>query len=87
MTSAIDKMCQQTAGWLSGEGADSDIVISSRTRLARNLQNISFVDRATEDEHRESLSKVLNAVKDNEFLNDGFYFDISILDDLDRQFS
>ena len=86
MTSAIDKMCQQTAGWLSGEGADSDIVISSRTRLARNLQNISFVDRATEDEHKESLSKVLNAVKDNEFLNDGFYFDISILDDLDRQF-
>ncbi len=34
------------AEWLRGEGADADVVISSRVRLARNLKGFPFVRRA-----------------------------------------
>jgi protein arginine kinase len=35
------------AEWLSGRGGDSDVVISSRVRLARNLAGFPFVCRAS----------------------------------------
>ena len=34
------------AEWLSGHGEESDVVISSRVRLARNLAGFPFVCRA-----------------------------------------
>lgn len=35
------------AEWLSGRGGDSDVVISSRVRLARNLAGFPFVSRSS----------------------------------------
>ena len=40
----------QTCEWLKGEGKESDIVISTRIRLARNIQNYSFGKRAQKKE-------------------------------------
>ena len=39
--------------WLSGRGADADIVISSRVRLARNVRGHRFLIQAGEDEKAE----------------------------------
>lgn len=33
---------QQTSAWMSGTGPDSDVVLSTRVRLARNLDNTMF---------------------------------------------
>ncbi len=44
--------------WLQGTGADSDIVISSRIRLARNINGFSFVNRASKNELEAILNKV-----------------------------
>ena len=46
-----------TGVWLSGEGRETDIVISTRLRLARNIESFHFKGKlAEEDESRlESL--------------------------------
>lgn len=85
MNDVIDKMCRGVAGWLSGKGRDADIVISSRARLARNLQNISFVDRASEDQQKAVLTQVLKAAEDSTLLRDAHYFDLATLQALDRE--
>jgi len=86
MTVNIENMYHQTAGWLSGRGQDADIIISSRARLARNLQKLPFVDRATEDQHKEVLSKVLKTAQKTDFFDDGQFFNVSQLENLDLQF-
>lgn len=50
-------------GWLEGSGAHSDIVLSTRVRLARNLQGHSFTPRIREPERDEILGRVRTAVK------------------------
>lgn len=45
--------------WLRGDGPDSDVVVSSRVRLARNLVGFPFVNRAD----RTSRLAVLDAVR------------------------
>ncbi|MBX9737914.1 MAG: hypothetical protein K2X32_13410, partial [Phycisphaerales bacterium] len=37
---------QAGAPWLRGDGPDSDVVISSRVRLARNIAGFAFLQRA-----------------------------------------
>ena len=40
----LNDLINQTSEWLKGTGPDSDIVISSRIRLARNIKGYNFVD-------------------------------------------
>ena len=54
--------------------------------MARNLQNIPFVDRASEDQQKSVLTNVLKAAENSEHLGDATYFDIATLDNLDREF-
>lgn len=44
--------------WMKGEGPQSDIVISSRVRLARNLKTLPFPMLATESQARQVIQKV-----------------------------
>jgi protein arginine kinase len=53
--------------WMRGEGPDSDIVISSRIRIARNLQKYPFPMLATNQQSSEVLDKV-SPIMDNEEL-------------------
>jgi len=80
----IDNMLSQLSEWLRGEGAESDIVISSRIRLARNLTGFPFITRATEkdrtaikDTVRKALAKTLKAC---------YFVDVDELELLDRQY-
>lgn len=41
--------------WLRGEGTASDVVLSSRVRLARNIASFPFVNRATRDQRQQVL--------------------------------
>lgn len=45
---SIDALLDQPLNpWMSGKGQDGDIVLSTRIRLARNLESIPFPNRAT----------------------------------------
>ena len=53
--------------WMKGEGPDSDIVISSRIRIARNLRDYPFPMLATNQQSQEVLDQ-LSGVLENEEL-------------------
>ncbi len=50
-------------GWLGENGPESEILFSSRVRVARNLANHFFPSRATTAEKKEILGEILSAVK------------------------
>lgn len=82
----INSLLQQTPRWLNGSGKNSDIVISSRVRLARNLRDFSFPNRAS----NHVLNQVLEIIEDcyNKFdeFKDAIFLYINELDELNRQF-
>ena len=43
------ELARTSGEWLRGDGPESDIVISSRIRLARNVAGFAFVTRASAD--------------------------------------
>ena len=43
----LDSLTHTSGEWLRGSGPESDIVISSRIRLARNLAAFPFTNRAS----------------------------------------
>ena len=43
----LDNLTHTSGEWLRGTGPESDIVISSRIRLARNLAAFPFTNRAS----------------------------------------
>ncbi len=49
----LNELLEQTAPWLQGLGHDTDIVISSRVRLARNLPKFLFLSKATPEQKKE----------------------------------
>ncbi len=48
-------------GWLDASGPDSDIVLSTRVRLARNLQGASFGPMARDNDREVVLARVAEA--------------------------
>ena len=43
----VDELIGQSGEWLRGTGPESDVVVSSRVRLARNLSRFPFLTQAT----------------------------------------
>lgn len=79
-----DLLARATA-WLNGNGPHSDVVISSRVRLARNLSGYPFLTRATESQRREITRRIWNAILNSGLDADAAYFDVERSEDLDRQ--
>ena len=46
------------ANWYLQNGKDSDVVISSRVRLARNLADFPFKDKAKQEDLEQKLKKI-----------------------------
>ena len=56
---------RQGGRWLLEDGPESDIVMSSRIRLARNLEGFPFVPQAT-DEQKTELERIREQVQNVE---------------------
>ncbi|WP_047154524.1 protein arginine kinase [Aneurinibacillus tyrosinisolvens] len=67
--------------WMNGEGADADIAISSRVRLARNLREHPFPMLATDVQSEQIIQKVEQAMRDDAFNQLGA-FEMIKMDDL-----
>jgi protein arginine kinase len=72
-------------GWLAGGGEHSDIVLSTRVRLARNLEGIAFTGRAREGERLRVLQMLRDAVPHLPSLRGGVLLRIEDLDQNDRR--
>ena len=80
-----DDLPTQAGEWLSGSGPESDIVISSRIRLARNLAETPFVNRATEAQKAEIESTLRGAILGDGKDNSITYFDLNNMKEVDRE--
>lgn len=82
----LDSLAQHCGEWLRGTGPDSDIVMSSRIRLARNLAEFPFpnrADTAAKSEIETLISERMKSLSQRQKLN---YIRVSDLNALDRQF-
>jgi len=80
----IDDLTSRTGEWLSG-GPLSDVVISTRIRLARNLAGFPFLSKTSESQRREIERNVLERLSTIEFGCETFYADVARSSELDRQ--
>lgn len=81
----LDELARTSGQWLCAEGPESDIVISTRVRLARNLAGYPFMSRADDETRRELVSTVRSAIGSSEAVGDLQFIDVAGLDDIDSQ--
>lgn len=67
--------------WMKGQGPDSEIVISSRIRIARNVSTYPFPMLSTNQQSKEVLDQV-TASLNNDDLSTISHFDLLLLTDL-----
>jgi protein arginine kinase len=72
--------------WFSGTGPLSDIVVSSRIRLARNLAGHKFLSRCSVAEKAEILAKLKDILMSLDFGDEVFYISVDKTSDLNRDF-
>ncbi len=82
----LEDLAEKCGEWLRGSGPESDIVISSRIRLARNLAEYPFVRRANEEEKAAIAKTVRRQIESVPSWNDLLFLDVDRLNELDRQF-
>jgi protein arginine kinase len=82
----LSKLAQTSGEWLRGSGPESDIVISSRIRLARNLAEFPFISRATQSDRSEIESILREHVLELQESGDLEYVNVNELQGIDRQF-
>lgn len=76
---------EQAGEWLRGRGPQSDIVISSRVRLARNIAGYPFVNRARPRELEEVLNRCRDEMLAGQLGQDLAWVDLPESTTLDRQ--
>jgi len=82
----IDFLLKQTGEWLRGTGPNSNIVTSSRVRLARNLADVPFTHWANKKQKEVGLEMIKNAVEASPFMKKSEYVELSKISDIDKQF-
>ncbi|MFH2145343.1 MAG: protein arginine kinase [Candidatus Omnitrophota bacterium] len=83
----IDDLIKQTSGWLKNTGPNSEIIFSSRVRLARNLEKAVFTNRAKKKQQEQTLELISSAVSSLESIkNKGLFLKILDMSNIDKQF-
>lgn len=82
----IDDLIGKKSEWLKGEGPKSNIAISTRVRLARNIEGRPYFDRAAQAAREATMQSVLAAVKRTKTLSKALFIKMKETSELDRQF-
>ncbi len=81
----IDELHDRCGEWLRGNGPQSDIVMSSRIRLARNLADFPFMRRCNDIDRANIESTVRERLTGSPALSGLNFFNVADLNTLDRQ--
>lgn len=78
---------QAVSSWMSSEGPDSDIILSSRIRLARNLRNYKFPTLFSNEEAGEIINNINQTIQVDAFRDYGpmEFLEIDGLKDLQKR--
>jgi len=82
----LEDLLHKESEWLKGTGPKSDIVISTRVRLARNLDGFSFFNWAKPKDKEKILKLIREAVEKSKFLKKALILNMKDLTEIDRQF-
>ena len=82
----LNDLLNQTSEWLKGIGPNSGIVISSRIRLARNLDKFPFPHWTNKKQGEQVLGAVREAIAKVDYLKNLTIFILQDLDSVDKQF-
>jgi protein arginine kinase len=82
----LNELIKHTSQWLKGSGPESDITISSRVRLARNIDGLKFVDWSDDNTKKQIITIAKAAIESSDYMKGSLYLDMSSLSLLDRNF-
>ncbi len=82
----LQELASRCGEWLRGSGPQSDIVISSRIRLARNLADFPFIRRCNEMDKTAVEKACRHAIEQVDAWRSLIYVDVNTLSAVDRQF-
>jgi protein arginine kinase len=82
----FENMAHKLTGWLSGNGEDNMVVLSSRVRLARNISDCIYPAAATTDLREQIIGYFESAQSRSQKLAAGQFLKASELSRLDRDF-
>lgn len=82
----LNDLINHSSEWLKGTGPNADIVISSRIRLARNLDKVPFPHWADKKQREESLATIRTSLEKSGYLNKAMLLELKDLDNVDKQF-
>src|SRR5687767_10298047 len=81
----LSDLTHHAGEWLRGSGPMSEIVISSRIRLARNIAAYPFLTRATRGQRQALERKVRDTILGAQISPQAFYVDLEQAPEVDRQ--
>ena len=81
----LETFAEVSGDWLEADGPESDVVLSSRIRLARNIRGRVFPHRIGSEGKREIVEEVRSACERTEGLADSAYWDLESLSEAERQ--
>ncbi len=82
----INDFLQQDSEWLKGTGPSSNIVMSSRTRVARNIDKVPFSNWANRAKLEEIIHTVKEAAGSVNLLKNALFIRLKDLSEVDRFF-
>jgi protein arginine kinase len=81
----LKDLTQHAGEWLRGSGPMSEIVISSRVRLARNLSGHRFLTRCTRHQRQVVENKIRETILSAQLAPQVLYVDLDQAPEIDRQ--
>src|SRR5580658_6646245 len=85
VTMKLSDLTNHAGEWLRGSGPMSEIVISSRIRLARNVSGLPFLSRCTRPQRQALEHKVRDTILDANLAAKVLYVDLDQAPEVDRQ--
>jgi protein arginine kinase len=82
----LERFANQVGPWMRGNGPQSDIVISSRIRLARNVAEFPFIIRCNDIDRANIESSVSRRLRESPALAQCEYVNVARLNAIDRQY-
>ena len=81
----LNTLTERLGEWLRGAGPESDVVVSTRIRLARNLAGAPFTTRATPHQKAETEARLKEAIAALDLPAPLAYVNVAQLPAIDRQ--
>lgn len=82
----LNDMITSSGEWLRGTGPESEIVISSRVRLARNVAGFRFITKMDAAERATCEEQIQRRILDAKISPAGFYVPLHKVEAMDRKF-